>query len=416
VKLAFYFTLACTARCDHCITFAGPKVRRKMTLDDARLVVEAVAGVPQLDGIVFTGGENFIHRQELLELVRDCTERRLKSEVITNAFWATNPGAAREAIAPFREAGLNVLLVSIDRYHLPYVTTDRVHTALDAMRDVGFERHITCVVEQRNTTYAPSRLSELVERDLDRLASWDEDYAAWLTRELRHDWPAELVDLLETYDFDLDTCLLLDDARMLREERRWPGGAALCAHLARTRHLIRYQFLATEGRGRMLVGQVEDKHIDDTPDLVCDSVISTPTMTPEGDLFPCCSSWVNLKHQAVGNVHETELGELLDRVNSDPIALFMRYQGPGALVKFLRARDASAQAVNGGGLLRTLPVVQQPLPDRYTHHCHLCGVLLERYTRPQLETAIRAFYEEHPWRLIISPRGLMPFTAEVAPA
>ena len=91
-------------------------------------------------------------------------------------------------------------------------------------------------------------------------------------------------------------------------------------------------------------------------------------------------------------------------------------QGPGVLVKYLRARDAAAPIVDGGGMLRTLPVVEQPLPDRYTHHCHLCGVLLERYSRPQLETAIRSFYDDHPWRLIISPRGLMPFMAEVAPA
>src|SRR5581483_3429437 len=163
MKLAFYFTLTCTARCDHCITIAGPKVRRKMTLEDARAVVQSVARVPQLDGIVFTGGENFIHRDELLELVRDCTALGLKSEVITNAFWATSLSAAREALVPFREAGLGLVRISVDRFHLPYVATDRVHTALAALEAEGFQRFVTCVVEQPNAVYKKSILRDVLD-------------------------------------------------------------------------------------------------------------------------------------------------------------------------------------------------------------------------------------------------------------
>jgi MoaA/NifB/PqqE/SkfB family radical SAM enzyme len=414
VKLAFYFTLACTARCDHCITFAGPKVRRKMTLEDARLVVEAVSHVPQLGGIVFTGGENFIHRHELLQLVRDCAALGLSSEVITNAFWATQPAAARDAIAPFRDAGLGIVRVSIDRYHLPYVSIDRVHTALDALAAVGLIRHVSCVVEQRNAVYKTTKLPQIVAADRAALASWDDAYVLRLARELRRGWPPDLIDLLNVYQFDLDTCVLVDDVVMLRDRTDWPGAQTLAAHLANSRTLIQYQFLATEGRGRMLLGAVDDKHVDDIPETVCNSVIYSPTITPEGDLFPCCSSWVNHRHQAIGNVHETPLHDLIERVNSDPIALFMRYQGPAALVKYLRARGGVTR--DGSGRSR-LAVVQNPLPDRYTHPCHLCGVLLESYSRPELEAAIRSYYDDHPWRLILPARGFNPFvTADVAPA
>jgi hypothetical protein len=417
VKLAFYFTLACTARCDHCITHAGPKVRRKMTLDDARAVVAGVARVPHLDGIVFTGGENFIHRDELLQLVQDCTALNLKSEVITNAFWATNPAAAREMIAPFRDAGLGLIRVSIDRFHLPYVTPARVHTALDALADLGFGRHVTSVVEQHNAIYKKSTLRDLVDADPDALAGWDEGYAAWMTSELQRGWPPDLIELLTLYGFDLPSCFLIDDAYALREHESWTGARPFAEYLAGARNLIQYQFLATEGRGRMLLGSVGDKHVDDIHDSVCNSVIFSPTVTPEGDVFPCCSSWVNHKHQAMGNVHDASLGDLLTRVNHDPVALFMHYQGPGALVKYLRAKPLPPTPIDDPLQRRMLTVVQPPpLPDRYTHTCHLCGVLLETYSRAQLEAAIRAYYDDNPWRMILPTRGFDPVvTADVAP-
>jgi hypothetical protein len=416
MKLAFYFTLTCTARCDHCITIAGPKVRRKMTLEDARAVVASVAKVPHLDGLVFTGGENFIHREELLELVRDCTAAGLRSEVITNAFWATSPAAAREALEPFREAGLGLIRISVDRFHLPYVAPDRVHTALAALREQGFQRHVTCVVEQPNAVYKKSILRDVLHAAPRRPDAPDEEWAAVLTRELQHGWPPDLIQLLHLYQFDLDTCFLIDDAVALREE-----GAGqhrrLAEHIGTTRTLLQYQFLATEGRGRILLGSVPDKHVDDIPETVCNSVIHSPTITPEGDLFPCCSSWVNHKHQAIGNVHQESLAELLQKVNGDPIALFMYYQGPAALVRYLRAqRTQPVETATDGRKRLRMASDAPPLPDRYTHPCHLCGTLLETYSHEELEASIRAYYEDNPWRLLVSNRGFdYLVTADVAP-
>lgn len=414
MKIAFYFTLTCNARCDHCITLAGPKVRRKMTLADAMRVVHRVASVPALDGIVFTGGENFIHKDELLQLVTECTALGVKSEVITNAFWAIDVPAAVRCLEPFRDAGLATLRISIDRYHLPYVAISRVHAALEAMREVGFERHVTCVIEQRNAAYKQSNLEARVAPYLDEMEEAEPALAERLGRELRADWPPDLLDLLATYGLDADSCFLIDDVCELGYRKEWNAGA-LAAWIAHAYTLVQYQFLATEGRGRTLLGAVGEKHIDDSPDVACNSVISTPTITPEGHLFPCCSAWVNHPNQAIGNVRDTPLEELLDRAASDPVALFMYYQGPAALIRYLREKPLCASPVVDGAPHRLLPVVE-PLPDRYTHTCHHCGTLLERYPRPHLEAAIRAFYHDYPWKMIVPTRGFDLFsTAETAP-
>jgi hypothetical protein len=410
MKLAFYFTLACTARCDHCITFAGPKVTRKMPLDAALDVVAQAARLSAIDGIVFTGGENFVHAEELLRLVRACTASGLSSEVISNAFWARNAEAARAMLAPFREAGLGTLRVSIDRWHLPYVSIDRVHTALEAAGALGFERHVTCVVEQHNAVYKRSRLAELVGENLGLLREADTSPRP-LLRALRTAWPPELVALLEQYRFDLDRCVLIDDAIELRDrDREWPRGAEVAARLVRNCDLVQFQFLATEGRGRGLIGDVGDKPVDQIPDTVCNSVGFTPVVNPEGDVFPCCSSWVNFPRHRMGNLAESDLPSLLEKVSEDLVARFMHYQGPAVLVKFLRARGWALGPGPPPGFvpldqLKRRPPDADPLPERYTHPCHLCGTLLERFSHEDLEAHIRAFYAENPWRELFPIRG-----------
>jgi hypothetical protein len=414
MKLAFYFTLACTARCDHCITFAGPKVKRKMSLEQALSVVAQVAEVDGVDGIVFTGGENFMHAEELLELVRACTAHGLSSEVITNAFWAKNAAVARGILEPFRAAGLGVIRVSIDRWHLPYVAVERVHTALEAMGELGFERHLTCVIEQHNAVYKRSRVVELVSADpVGLLQNHVDDPGAinHLVHTLQEAWPPDLVTLLTTYRFARGRCVLIDDALELRElDAQWPGAAAVAERLVHTLDLVQFQFLATEGRGRVLLDQVPSKHVDDMTDTVCNSVGFSPVVNPEGDVFPCCSSWVNFDEHRIGNVADRSLAELMTQLREDPFALFMYHQGPAVMVKYLRAKGYEPSAPPRAPDEPDVPLSRLrreggPLPDRYTHPCHLCGSLLERFSREELVEHIRAFYEEQPWRLIFTSRG-----------
>jgi hypothetical protein len=395
MKVAFYFTLACTARCAHCITFAAPGVGRKMSLPDARRLLADVGRTPELDGVVFTGGENFVHRDELLQLVRDCAALRLKTEIISNAYWASSEDAARRMLRPFVDAGLDSLRISLDEYHLPFIPAARVHIALRAMSELGLLRQITCVVPHRATRHRQFHLADALSAQRFDLEHWDTAAADALAERCRHHWPPELIALLTTYGFALNDLFLVDDAIELRDgESR--GGRRLADYFLRTRTLVQYQTLATEGRGRELLGDVELKHVDETADMVCNSVGFTPTVSPEGDVFPCCSSWVNVKRLRSGNVSEMPLATAIDRVRHDPIALFMHHQGPRALIKYLRDKG-------------------EDLPPAYSHPCHLCGTALERYSREQLAAHIEQFYADQPWRMLFTTRGFSPDTTAVTP-
>lgn len=397
MKVALYFTLACTAKCAHCITFAAPRVGRKMPFERARALLHQVRATAGFDGVVFTGGENFIHRNELLALVRECTRLDLKSEIITNAYWATSPTVARDVLAPFQDAGLHSLRISVDEYHLPYVPVDRVHCALAGMAALGLVRQITCVVPHRNTRYRIDKLDETMRAIGFEVDQWDPPAVERLASAMRATWPPDLLQLLtDQYRLAATDLFLVDDVVTLRDGGLGEGAARLVDYLAASKVLVQYQTLATEGRGRDLMDSVELKHVDDTADAVCNSVGLTPTVSPEGNVFPCCSSWVNVPALSEGNVADVPFATLMERVKRDPIALFMHHQGPRALVKYLRDQNAD-------------------LPADYSHPCHLCGTLLERYSRAQLTEHIEEFYADQPWRLLFTTRGFRPEATALTP-
>jgi hypothetical protein len=361
-----------------------------MPLDRAHRVIEEVARVSELEGIVFTGGENLIHREEILRLVRACTENHLSSEIVTNGFWGRSRDAAVEMLEPFVAAGLRLCRISIDRYHLQHTPAEAVRTALDVASELGLKRDVACVVESPNAVYKPRGLCyRIEERGLVPGAHPVETLES-LESVLREDWPPDLIALLEDYGLDVSRCFLVDDAIELRRR----GYDELATRVARERILVQCQFLATEGRGRGLLGSIPTWCVHDMPEAVCGTVGCTPTINPEGDLFPCCSSWANMPRHRLGSISETGLSDFLDRMRTDPVARFMHYQGPGELVRYL---------LNSG----------HGLPTEYSHLCHLCGTLLERYSREQLRHHIEAYYRAQPWRVVFTSRGFdVAFTAE----
>ncbi len=409
IKLAFYFTLTCNARCEHCHTDAGPQVAQKMSLEDARALVASVARFPRISGVVFTGGENLLHKNDLLQLVRDCRELGLQSEIVTNGFWGATLRGARELLASLREAGLGGVVISIDRFHLPYIPAARVHTALQALEAEGFRRHITCVVDPEEYFAGHKPSTRLVDTaDPDAVAHWDEAYAGHLTRELQRVWPPQVLRLLQTYGFDLSTCLLHDDNTDLFAQS-WPGAKPLAEYFAQHRTLVQYRFLLTEGRARTLIGAVPDLSVDDLPETPCKFVMASPCVTPGGHMFPCNSSWAHYPVQAIGRVQETAFPDLMKRVRSDRVVLFMSRQGPAALMKYLRARgDGPLVDRQGSRAFLRMAKPASALPDRYGHPCHVCGTLLETYSRAELEDAISSYYADHPSGLPESIIDLLP--------
>lgn len=133
--LGLMYTEQCTAACMHCITNSSPRVTRRIPYERARSYIEQSVGL--VPHISFTGGEIFIYYDELKELVRYCTDLDLEVSVITNAFWATSLDEARRRLSELAERGLDLIAVSVDKFHLPWIGPERCAHVVRAGVELG---------------------------------------------------------------------------------------------------------------------------------------------------------------------------------------------------------------------------------------------------------------------------------------
>jgi hypothetical protein len=90
-----------------------------MTLEQVRSIFDQGQALGSVESISFEGGEPFLYYGVLLEGVREAGTRGWKTDVITNAYWATASEDAVLWLRPLAQAGLDGVLLSEDAYHGP---------------------------------------------------------------------------------------------------------------------------------------------------------------------------------------------------------------------------------------------------------------------------------------------------------
>ena len=133
-SLTLLLTLQCPARCEHCATESHPQRREQLDAELARRAVREAAalGLP----LVFSGGEPLLRLRLLLDLAgRARTDsQQMSIAVSTNGFWARTPARAERILRRLKQSGVDTLLMSTDRYHLPFVPLSSVlHAARSAV-------------------------------------------------------------------------------------------------------------------------------------------------------------------------------------------------------------------------------------------------------------------------------------------
>jgi hypothetical protein len=88
-----------------------------MTLAQVQDIFDQGQALGSVQAACFEGGEPFLYYGQLLEGVRLAKERGWRTEVISNAYWATSIEDALASLRPLAEAGLDDLLVTEDAHH-----------------------------------------------------------------------------------------------------------------------------------------------------------------------------------------------------------------------------------------------------------------------------------------------------------
>jgi hypothetical protein len=104
---------------------------------------EATTTFPRLQLVVFSGGEPFLLKDDLIDSVAHCSKLGLRSRIVTNGSWAKRTARAKETCERLREAGLTELNVSTGRDHQQWVDHQTVVNASAAAVAAGLRVLVT---------------------------------------------------------------------------------------------------------------------------------------------------------------------------------------------------------------------------------------------------------------------------------
>ena len=147
----------CNAKCAMCYQSAGPKGSdlrgdARLAQDVVLRVISEAAAIPEIGSrLHISGGEAFLRYTETLEAFRhgrDCGFKNIGAT--TNGFWAVTQPIAVRCCEELADCGVDYLEVSLDNWHLPYVSLDRVRNLLRAARPVGISVVLRTLTSRSN--------------------------------------------------------------------------------------------------------------------------------------------------------------------------------------------------------------------------------------------------------------------------
>jgi MoaA/NifB/PqqE/SkfB family radical SAM enzyme len=145
-------TYQCTWECDHCFVWSSPRQSGTLKLADLHTILDQARALPSLEWIFLEGGEPFLYYALLLGGARRAKQLGFRVGVVTNAYWATSPEDAIEALRPF--AGLlDLVQVSRDALHSGDAPSDGPDLACAAAQELGIEASTISVEEGDGLMY-----------------------------------------------------------------------------------------------------------------------------------------------------------------------------------------------------------------------------------------------------------------------
>ena len=110
-------TYKCLYECDHCFVWSSPRSQGTMTLAQLEDVIRQAHEIPSVKRVYFEGGEPFIFYPLLRRGIQLARKLSLEVGVVTNAYFATDDGAADLWLRPLAEMGISDLSLSTDVHH-----------------------------------------------------------------------------------------------------------------------------------------------------------------------------------------------------------------------------------------------------------------------------------------------------------
>lgn len=144
MHIALVLTAKCTARCGHCSASCGPQRTEHLAPPHLRRIMEEASRIDDGEGLHFdiTGGEPFMDFEQLCDTLAYARQLGGAVSCVTNAFWARTDAIALEKLRTLRDLGLQLLAVSVSRFHEEFVPPASVERALRVAAQLGIETEL----------------------------------------------------------------------------------------------------------------------------------------------------------------------------------------------------------------------------------------------------------------------------------
>ena len=317
--------------CRHCGILSSPQNKSRMSLEDARRYILEAAAIPQFRKVTFTGGEPMVCPDEHMELIALCREHGSATRMVTNGFWARTMDQGLQALEALKNAGLDELNLSADKFHLEFQDARVFRNALECARRLGFARIVSFVTNSYN------------EMPLDTFSRM-------------YGVPRE--DLLDLQP------LMSDLARMeaIKDEKIFVFAGGLIGL----------------GRAADYPEELSYFPLSVFPSNGCPEVINKPVIYPDGDFQACCCAGGKIAAFTVGNLKHHSLRELYEKMFARSHYRFINSYGPRELY------DAIASAMP-----------ERPRSERYTSICELCVRATEGLKGDEVDAIVDAASLKH---------------------
>lgn len=277
-KLSVMFTYQCTAACADCGTLSTPEVKQQIPFEAAeKYILQAKSQGFNL--IVFTGGEATLRWKDLLKAISLTRDQQLRTRLVTNGHWATNPAAALARVNALKEAGLHEISLSTGDQHIRFVPVERIVNAVDASISAGLI--VTVMIEQ----HSPA----VLERE-DLLSAFH--HAGISGEKLRN------VGIVESPWMPLE----------YKRTVGYSEGLTVNRHNIRSRE-------------------------------PCSSVLGTYTLQADGRVGSCCGIGMRLIPELNPGYVDTPLETIVSESEGDFVKLMLRYLGPFQILEWAAEKD-----------------------------------------------------------------------------
>ena len=166
--LVLLLTWRCPAACDHCVFESGPDNKVDLDIEAAKAAVDAAARLSPRPSLSFSGGEPFAAREAMNQLLQRAWAYGMASEIVTSCAWVADARRTRQILEEMQSNGLQVLCVSFDRFHTPFVASWKVAMAIASAVDLGLHVVVN-VLEEEFDARDHDRLADALDLDRDQL-------------------------------------------------------------------------------------------------------------------------------------------------------------------------------------------------------------------------------------------------------